>query len=50
MSEDLKEPVHAEAAAVQNRRAGLSLDVWAVLAALSLALMVRLGVLQHIPW
>jgi hypothetical protein len=29
---------------------GLTLDWWAVLLALVLALLVRVGVLQHIPW
>ncbi|HLJ85334.1 MAG TPA: hypothetical protein VKZ53_00845 [Candidatus Angelobacter sp.] len=28
----------------------LSVDVWAVLTALLLALLVRAGVLQHVPW
>jgi len=28
----------------------LTLDVWAVLLACVLALLVRAGVLQHIPW
>ncbi len=27
-----------------------SLDVWAVAAALTLALLVRIGILKHIPW
>jgi len=31
-------------------RLGLSLDVWAVLTSLLLALLVRAGVLKHIPW
>jgi hypothetical protein len=29
---------------------GLSLDVWAVITAFLLALLVRVGVLKHIPW
>jgi hypothetical protein len=29
---------------------GLSLDTWAVLAALFAALLIRTGVLKHIPW
>ena len=29
---------------------GLTLDWWAVLLALVLALLVRVGVLQHISW
>lgn len=33
-----------------KRGLGLSLDGWAVLLALVLALLVRAGVLQHIPW
>jgi hypothetical protein len=28
----------------------LSLDAWAVVVALLLALLVRTGVLKHIPW
>jgi hypothetical protein len=28
----------------------LSLDTWAVLVALLLALLVRTGILKHIPW
>jgi hypothetical protein len=31
-------------------RAGLSLDVWAVLLAFVLAVLVRAGVLKTIPW
>jgi hypothetical protein len=38
-----------EVATVAERR-GLTLDWWAVLLALVLALLVRVGVLQHIPW
>lgn len=29
---------------------GLSLDTWAVALALALALLVRLGVIQKVPW
>lgn len=28
----------------------LSLDAWAVAAAFALALLVRAGVLKHVPW
>lgn len=35
---------------VRKRGLWLSLDGWAVLLALVLALLVRAGVLQHIPW
>lgn len=28
----------------------LSLDVWAVVAAFTLAGLVRLGILKHVPW
>jgi hypothetical protein len=28
----------------------LSLDTWAVLAAFAVALLIRAGVLKHIPW
>jgi hypothetical protein len=36
--------------AVAATRLGLSLDVWAVITALILAVMVRTGILKHIPW
>jgi hypothetical protein len=39
----------AKAVAVQKRW-GLSLDGWAVLAAFLLALLVRVGIFRHIPW
>ena len=32
------------------RQFNLSLDTWAVLAAFTLAAVVRAGVLKHIPW
>lgn len=35
---------------VKKSGRGLSLDWWAVLLALVLALLVRAGVLQHISW
>jgi hypothetical protein len=31
-------------------KGGLSVDWWAVLLAVVLAVLVRFGVLQHIPW
>ncbi len=37
-------------AAVAATRLGLSLDVWAVITALLLALLIRVGVLKHVPW
>ena len=39
----------ADDSAVREKR-GLTLDWWAVLLALVLALLVRAGVLQQIPW
>lgn len=39
-----------EKAVVAGRRKGLSLDTWAVLAAFLAALLIRVGVLKHIPW
>jgi hypothetical protein len=39
----------AEAGKTGSRRK-LSLDTWAVLLALLLALLVRTGVFKHIPW
>jgi hypothetical protein len=36
--------------ATEATRLGLSLDVWAVITAFLLALLVRLGVLKHVPW
>jgi len=38
-----------ETAPAREKR-GLTLDWWAVLLALVLALLVRVGVLQHVPW
>ncbi len=38
----------SEPAATKSFR--LSLDAWAVAAALLLALLVRTGVLKHVPW
>lgn len=35
---------------VEQKRWGLSLDGWAVLAALFLALLVRVGIFRHVPW
>ena len=41
----------AEVAAGKSRsRWKLSLDTWAVMVAFLLALLVRTGVLKHIPW
>jgi hypothetical protein len=28
----------------------LSLDTWAVLLALAVAILIRLGVISHVPW
>ena len=39
----------ADDSAIREKR-GLTLDWWAVLLALVLALLVRVGVLQQIPW
>ncbi|HEV3374686.1 MAG TPA: hypothetical protein VG051_03220 [Candidatus Acidoferrum sp.] len=36
--------------AVEQKRWELSLDSWAVLTALFLALLVRLGIFRHVPW
>ena len=36
--------------AVQEKKPWLSLDSWAVVAALLAALLVRVGVFKHIPW
>jgi hypothetical protein len=40
----------AEAAGKSEGRWKLSLDTWAVVVALLLALLVRAGVFKHIPW
>jgi hypothetical protein len=37
-------------AVVIQKRWGLSLDGWAVLAAFLLALLVRVGIFKHVPW
>jgi hypothetical protein len=39
-----------EKLATTATRLGLSLDVWAVLTSFLLALLVRVGILKHIPW
>lgn len=39
-----------EAAEKSGSRWKLSLDTWAVVVALLLALLVRAGVFKHIPW
>ena len=36
--------------AVVKRRSWLSLDGWAVLLAIGLAVLVKFGILQHVPW
>lgn len=33
-----------------SKKFSLSLDVWAVLLSFALALLVRLGVVQHVAW
>lgn len=38
------------AAANPRKRRLLSLDGWAVLAALLAALLIRIGVFRHVPW
>ena len=43
MSESKKE-------VTEMKRRGLSLDTWAVLAAFLAALLIRAGILKHIPW
>jgi hypothetical protein len=35
---------------VEARRSGLSVDVWAVLLAFLLAVLVKFGVLANVPW
>ena len=37
-------------AALKGRTWGLSLDEWAVVAALVLAFLVRVGILTRVPW
>jgi hypothetical protein len=34
----------------KGRAWGLSIDEWAVVAALVLALLVRVGILRNVPW
>jgi hypothetical protein len=41
---------NTESPASRASRWKLSLDSWAVLFALLAALLIRLGVLKHIPW
>ena len=40
----------SEEKAVRKTRWNLSLDGWAVTLALALVVLVRLGLLKHIPW
>lgn len=40
-------PEHPSTAAPKSR---LSLDLWAVLLSLALALLVRVGLLKSVPW
>jgi hypothetical protein len=35
---------------VPARKKGLSIDTWAVVLALGAALLIRAGILTHIPW
>jgi hypothetical protein len=42
--------VPASATAAEKEKRGLSLDGWAVVVALALVAMVRLGVLKHVVW
>ena len=37
-------------ASPKRKRWAPSLDEWAVIAALVVALFVRLGILKHVPW
>jgi hypothetical protein len=37
-------------APLRGKTWGLSLDEWAVVAALVLALLVRVGILRSVPW
>jgi hypothetical protein len=39
-----------DAKAGPNKKWLLSLDTWAVLAALVAALLIRAGVFKHVPW
>jgi len=39
-----------ERTAIAAARLGLSLDAWAVITAFLLALLVRSGILKHVPW
>jgi hypothetical protein len=42
--------VNTEKNSAMGARFRLSLDAWAVASALLIALLVRAGVLKHIPW
>jgi hypothetical protein len=44
------ESVKNEPASPTGKRAKISLDTWAVVFALLAALLIRTGVLKHIPW
>ena len=34
----------------ENKSYRISLDTWAVVLGLALAILVRIGILKHIPW
>jgi hypothetical protein len=44
------ESVQNEPASATGKRPKISLDTWAVVFALLAALLIRTGVLKHIPW
>jgi hypothetical protein len=46
----IEEQTMSENAKEAGKRKGLSLDTWAVLAALLAALLIRTGVVTRIPW
>jgi hypothetical protein len=48
--EEMRMTVDPVETAPAREKRGLTLDWWAVLLALVLALLVRVGVLQHVPW
>jgi hypothetical protein len=50
MPQKVPESSSESAVAAQPAKPFLSLDVWAVLLSFLLALLVKLGVLQHVSW
>jgi hypothetical protein len=49
-NENKGEPMSTKTQPLAPKKKWLSLDTWAVLIALAAALLIRAGVLTHVPW